>query len=883
MVIVLSVLSFGDTRSAFADDSVAGPPPPTARAGDCGWDNGIIPNGFNGRALSPPNFPDIRVVDDAVFDGACTIEGFCANVIEDVSWSPGDGIEFIVYADRGAGPGQVLHSVSTPFSRMATGDVYFGRAGYDYRIEGLDIALSPGTYWLGFRNPDGRGAGTNYWMTSDGGPDGIESDTGWFSMDRGVTWAPAGAGWHHAFVVNQAQPIGACCAPDASCRDDVRRSKCDARFVAGQQCADLDPPCGTGACCAPDGSCVDLVLPEDCSFRYVDGVLCEDLDPPCIPFGACCVSDQCVGNGTEEECRDLDGLWFAMDDCDVGFDCPEMPPCPWDNGIITDGRSGRALSPPSFPDIRVADDVTFEGLCQIVEFHAYVAEDDGWTAGEGIEFFVYADTGAGPGEVLHSVRTGFSRMSTGDVYFGRAAYDYWIEGLDLALHSGTYWIGFRSPKGDGSGTNYWMTSDGGPDGIETPTGWLSLNGGDSWAPEGAGWHHAFVVNPSYRIGACCEPDGACQDDVLIGECNARFVTGQRCADLNPPCGTGACCAPDGTCIDAVPTEDCPFRYAGDELCEDLDPPCVPLGACCGRDGTCTNGVREDECPDRFEAERSCEELDPPCEPIGACCAPDGICQDDVLEEGCPDRWVVAVLCADLDPPCVPLGACCARDGVCTDHAREDECVHRFAAMTLCEDLDPPCVPMGACCLDEQPCVRDPVWICDGDVNGDGLVGPVDSAMVRSAFGSADEQDLCNYDIDCDGRINPVDSGLVQSLFGTCEAPPSACAPCQSVSESTCGDLGGTFAGGATHCRRRPCSVGVCCLGGNCVGTMRRFQCEDLDGQFFEGEDCTARFECSWVGDAPRVPKILRPSGLSREDERGQNGLQPLADGSPPTP
>ncbi len=25
------------------------------------WDNGIGPNGVNGRALSPPNFPDIRV------------------------------------------------------------------------------------------------------------------------------------------------------------------------------------------------------------------------------------------------------------------------------------------------------------------------------------------------------------------------------------------------------------------------------------------------------------------------------------------------------------------------------------------------------------------------------------------------------------------------------------------------------------------------------------------------------------------------------------------------------------------------------------------------------------------------------------------------------
>ena len=72
------------------------------------------------------------------------------------------------------------------------------------------------------------------------------------------------------------------------------------------------------------------------------------------------------------------------------------------------------------------------------------------------------------------------------------------------------------------------------------------------------------------------------------------------------------------------------------------------------------------------------------------------------------------------------------------------------------------------------CVRDPEWQCDGDVDGDGQVNPVDSGLVQAAFGSADEQDLCNYDVDCDGQINPVDSGIVQSLFGTCEAPRDVC-------------------------------------------------------------------------------------------------------------
>jgi hypothetical protein len=72
------------------------------------------------------------------------------------------------------------------------------------------------------------------------------------------------------------------------------------------------------------------------------------------------------------------------------------------------------------------------------------------------------------------------------------------------------------------------------------------------------------------------------------------------------------------------------------------------------------------------------------------------------------------------------------------------------------------------------CVRDPAWVCDGDVDGDGQVNPVDAGLVQAAFGSVDPQDLCNYDTDCDGQINPVDAGIVQALFGTCDPPRSVC-------------------------------------------------------------------------------------------------------------
>jgi hypothetical protein len=75
------------------------------------------------------------------------------------------------------------------------------------------------------------------------------------------------------------------------------------------------------------------------------------------------------------------------------------------------------------------------------------------------------------------------------------------------------------------------------------------------------------------------------------------------------------------------------------------------------------------------------------------------------------------------------------------------------------------------------CVRDPDWQCDGDVDGNGTVNPVDVGLVQSVFcpaGQCSDDVLCQYDQDCDGAVNPVDAGLVQSQFGVCDPPPDTC-------------------------------------------------------------------------------------------------------------
>ena len=103
----------------------------------------------------------------------------------------------------------------------------------------------------------------------------------------------------------------------------------------------------------------------------------------------------------------------------------------------------------------------------------------------------------------------------------------------------------------------------------------------------------------------------------------------------------------------------------------------------------------------------------------------------------------------------------------------------------CTDGDCAMKPRYTC---ETTCRRDPAWVCDGDVDGDGRVNPVDVGLVQAAFGSIRERDLCSYDIDCDGQINPVDAGIVQSLFGVCNAPRSTCGGGEWLKGVDCGNF-----------------------------------------------------------------------------------------------
>jgi hypothetical protein len=138
-----------------------------------------------------------------------------------------------------------------------------------------------------------------------------------------------------------------------------------------------------------------------------------------------------------------------------------------------------------------------------------------------------------------------------------------------------------------------------------------------------------IVCEQHR-GACCdtspgaggpEPEGACSDAVLQGDCVGSqrvWAKATACADLDQPCleTPGACCnTMDGTCADGMFFGECQGDHrawtngqsCADVLCD------ATLGACCDQDpfGGCTETTnaqcRCDLCI--WHKLRTCDQID----------------------------------------------------------------------------------------------------------------------------------------------------------------------------------------------------------------------------------------------------------------------------------
>jgi len=257
--------------------------------------------------------------------------------------------------------------------------------------------------------------------------------------------------------------------------------------------------------------------------------------------------------------------------------------CLWDNDLEPDGFNARAVSPPVFPDIRVADDftVTDDLGWAIRDFHCTVVEDAGWVPSGRIEVTFYADGGGCPGPAIAQRLVPVERMATGGQLFDRDVYEYWAFFAPIELGPRRYWVGHRDPLGAGAGTNYWVTSSGGEG--ETSPGCFSLDAGATWVTEGPDWDHAFKITGAIN----CTP---CKGDIN-GDCVVSFDDLLQVLSAWGPCPGPTSCNDPPACPAATcgPQEECFcfMTFEGDRDCH-LDFSCSNP-ECPGGSGDCPTG------------------------------------------------------------------------------------------------------------------------------------------------------------------------------------------------------------------------------------------------------------------------------------------------------
>ena len=105
----------------------------------------------------------------------------------------------------------------------------------------------------------------------------------------------------------------------------------------------------------------------------------------------------------------------------------------------------------------------------------------------------------------------------------------------------------------------------------------------------------------------------------------------------------------------------------------------------------------------------------------------------------------------------------------------------------------------------QPSCCDSPALCDGDVNGDGHVDPLDIGAILARLDlDASEQANCQYDLNCDALIDPLDFGYVLARLGTCNVPVRC--PIGGGPPDECGSCPGGYCG--EQCNTSPTSD--CC-------------------------------------------------------------------------
>ncbi|MGD8450984.1 MAG: hypothetical protein PVJ57_04125 [Phycisphaerae bacterium] len=253
------------------------------------------PDQVNGLACERGGLidPGPWIVDDVTLVAPTTITDlhWWAATEDEYGWDGFDDI--IILADNAGAPGDVIYELNdVPNTRIATGQFPNGRPEYIYTIDGLNLFLPPGTFWIGMRPVGSTAAGRSFWQTA--APNGT-TPVYFYGPYWGYNeWTPS---------------------------FDVFGTDYDVAFCITGEAG--EPP--VGACCNDyTGDCVNDVSLADClpPLRFTADTDCNSIQPPCGVLGACCVDLICVFTGYEAACDDAGGRFFPGEDCNAGFECP---------------------------------------------------------------------------------------------------------------------------------------------------------------------------------------------------------------------------------------------------------------------------------------------------------------------------------------------------------------------------------------------------------------------------------------------------------------------------------------------------------------------------------------------------------------------------------
>ncbi|MCO6438287.1 MAG: hypothetical protein J5J06_14425 [Phycisphaerae bacterium] len=464
------------------------------------------------------------VVDDVLLEGDSTIRGvhWWGNEATQFNWS--GGADYIVLDSTGGqgSPGAVVASgFGVSATRFNTMDgPLFGDPIWFYSITGLDLPLTPGTWWFGVRTvqnfPFG---GQGWWVTATGPITGSEA-----FIDYGPNapaWEPASSFFGRSFDVAFCLsgevgpfPFGSCCDNATGVCEDCAQGGCGAGslFFPNRSCASLDPPCGefTGACCDLETGLCEEVTPAECSaaggLYGGDRTTCATPNIcPCTvvcPAGADVEAEPvCGGNyvdSTNPGCDTIDAPQFTPLACGQticgtsGTFVGELPcvvddDCPTDQTCSGDTCSGGpfALRDTDWYEVEVDAEMSLRLLLS-AEFQSAVFLIDGRGGCDGAETIAF-------------VREATCEELT----------------LSRCLAPGTYYVVVAPDRftGVACGSDYMLSAECG----------------------------------ACAVGACCFPDGSCQPDQPRSACE---VAGGRYAGDNSSC-TSAACAP------TPPNDECP--------------------------------------------------------------------------------------------------------------------------------------------------------------------------------------------------------------------------------------------------------------------------------------------------------------------------------------